>query len=291
MTQLSQFIINGLVVGGIYALVAVGLSLVYGGLRIPNFAHGVWVMVAAYLTVTVIGQWQINLWLAILIILGIMGVVGAVQELAWFRIIRGKSTLVLILAAFALSLVVENIYVLRFGGKFSRSFDFPIKGGFTVGGVVISYQRLTVVLVTVASIAVLSVFMSRTRMGRAIRAVAENADAAAVTGISVSRVYLWVFGVSTAMAGIAGLLLAGMYPVQPFLGANEILKAFCIIIVAGKNNVSGLVAVAFGLGVAESVAMGYLPWTSVGEAIAFAGLAVALYIRPQGLVADPGAPA
>lgn len=291
MTQVIQYTVNGISTGAIYAIVALGLALVYGGLRIPNFAHGAFIMVGAYFTYTVVADWGVNYWLAIPIVIVVMGAVGAVQEVAWFRVVRNSNTLVLILVSFALYLLIQSIYIVEHGSEVSRSLRFPLSGYLDWGGVRITYQRLVVIATAIIVVIVLGYVLNRTRMGREIRAVAEDSDAASLSGVNVSRIHTWVFAASTAMAGIGGLLLASLFPIQPTLGANELLKAFAIIIVAGKGNNTGLVIVAFGLGIAESLATGYVSSAVLAQGLAFLILAVALVIRPQGLAADPRASA
>lgn len=287
MTQVLQYTVNGISVGAIYAVVALGLALVYGGLRIPNFAHGAFVMVGAYFTYTVVADWGVNYWLAIPIVIVVMGAVGAVQEVAWFRVVRNSNTLVLILVSFALYLLIQSIYIVEHGSEVSRSLRFPLSGYLNWGGVRITYQRLVVIATAIVVVLIMAYVLNRTRMGREIRAVAEDPDAASLSGVNVSGIHTWVFVVSTSLAGIGGLLLASLFPIQPSLGENELLKAFAIIIVAGKGNNTGLVAVAFSLGVAESLATGYLSSAVLAQGLAFLILAVALLIRPQGLAADP----
>jgi branched-chain amino acid transport system permease protein len=140
-----------------------------------------------------------------------------------------------------------------------------------------------VVVVAVVAIAVIRFFITRTRFGRAIRAVAEDPDSAVLSGINVSAVHSLVFFISTALAGVAGLLLSGLIPVEPYMGSDQLLKAFAVIVLGGMGNVTGTIAGALALGMVESVATGYLPSAAYSDGIAFAVLVLVLLWRPDGL--------
>lgn len=283
MEQFLQYLVNGLVLGSTYALVALGLSLIFGVLEVPDFAHGVFIMLGAYLTFYVVVGLHLSFFVAIPIVIVAMGIAGILKELVIYRPLRGAPELTLMLAAFALFQFVQNAALIAFGAQFSRSVEFPVRGTVHLGSVLVSWQRLTVVLLSVGVVILIRLFVSRTSFGRAMRAVAEDADSAAISGISVNRVHVLVFAISTALAGLAGLFLAGLLPIEPYMGSDQLLKAFAVIVLAGMGNVTGTIFGAFGLGVVEAYAQGYLPSAAYADGIAFAVLVLVLLIRPEGL--------
>jgi branched-chain amino acid transport system permease protein len=288
MTQFLQLLANGVVVGSTYALVALGLSLIFGALEVPDFSHGVFIMLGAYVTYFLVTELHVNFFLAIPVVMLVMGIAGSTKELFVFRALRSAGELPLMLVAFALFQFIQNWAVLFFGGQFSRDVEFPVQGRFVVGGVILTYQRMTVVITALLVIVAISLFVSHTQSGRAIRAVAEDPDSAVLTGINVSRVHTLVFFISTALAGLAGLLLSGLIPVEPYMGGDQLLKAFAIIVLGGMGNVRGTLVGALALGIVENIATGYLPSAAYSDGIAFAVLVVVLLWRPDGLVTLSG---
>ncbi|GAA1845303.1 branched-chain amino acid ABC transporter permease [Pseudonocardia ailaonensis] len=276
------YALNGLVLGALYVLVAVGLTLVFGVLRIPHFAHGVFVMVAAYLTFALVVAMGWNLLVAAPVVIVALGLLGLVLERVVYRPLGRSGELALMLAAFAVNQFVQGGFQKFFGQEYARQVSFPLDGSVSLGGVTLSVQRVIALVVALAATAVLAWAVRHTKFGRATRAVAEDPDAARISGINVDWVHRWVFVIATALAGLAGLLLATFVPITPFLGDQPLLVAFAIVVVGGMGSVVGATVVGLALGVVESLLAGFgsQSWSS---AVVFLIIFVALIARPNGV--------
>lgn len=277
-----QYAVNGAVLGSLYVLVAVGLTLVFGVLRIPHFAHGVFVMVAAYVTFALVATRGLNLFVAAPLVIIALGVVGAGLERVVYRPLRSSGELALMLAAFAVTQFTQGGVQKFFGQEYARQVDFPIDSSVSIGSVTISNQRLLALVVALVATAALAWAVKSTKFGRAARAVSEDPDAAQISGINVNWVNTWVFVIATALAGLAGLLLAGFVPITPFLGDRPLLIAFAIVVVGGMGSVVGAMIMGLGLGIVESLISGYSSQSS-SEAVIFLIIFIALILRPNGV--------
>jgi branched-chain amino acid transport system permease protein len=277
-----QYAVNGAILGSLYVLVAVGLTLVFGVLRIPHFAHGVFVMVAAYLTFALVAARGLSLLAAAPLVILALGVAGAGVERFVYRPLRGSGELALMLAAFAITQFVQGGVQKFWGQEYARQVDFPLDGSISIGSVTLSNQRLIALVVALAATGVLAWVVRSTKFGRAARAVSEDPDAAQIAGINVNWVHRWVFVIATALAGLAGLLLATFVPITPFLGDRPLLVAFAVVVVGGMGSVVGATIMGLSLGIVESLLAGYAS-QSWSEAVIFLIIFVALIFRPQGV--------
>lgn len=280
--ELTQLIFNGVAVGSVIALAAVGLTLTYGILRLSNFAHGDFMTLGAYLT-WLLNISGVNIWIAM--ILGAVGTVAAMliaEQLLWkpMRNTRATST-TLIIISIGLALFIRNGILLIWGGN-NQSYNLPQVEALDIGGIKIAFYRLVVIFLAIAAIIALHFLLQNTKIGKAMRAVADNIDLARVSGINVDRVVLatWIItGILTALGGgMYGLITA----VRPTMGWFLILPMFASIILGGIGNPYGAIAGALIIGVAQEVSVLFLgPDYKLGVALLI--MVVILLVRPQGL--------
>ena len=283
---LTQQLIFGLLVGGLYGLAAAGLSLTFGVLRVLNVAHGELLMLGGYGSFWLFTLWQIDPFLSLLGVAPAMFALGVVLYGALFRFVvkaheeeRIKNSL---LIGFGLTLVLHALAIQLWTAD-ERSVTTAYGGAvFRLGGFAIPLLRLTSLLLAFAILTSLHLFLARTRWGRAIRATAEDWQAAALMGIPVGKTYLLAFALGTALAGVAGALVSISYSISPSIGMEWTLKALIVIVLAGLGSLFGSFAGGLLLGVAEAMSVVFLggPYREVVGLILFL---IVLVVRPQGL--------
>ncbi len=286
---LLQQLINGLSLGSLYALVAIGYTLVYGILRLINFAHGDLLMVAAYLAVMGVGifswPWPLAFGLAILL----TGVLGVLLERGAYRPLRRAPRISLLISAIAASFLLENLALVLAGG---RPKPFPVPGAFSGavqwGGLFIPRLSLLIPLITAVLLVILFVIVYRTQVGRAMRAIALDLETVSLMGIDVNRIIALTFLLGSLLAGAGGLLWSMKYPqVNPFMGILPGLKAFIAAVLGGIGNVTGAVLGGLLLGLLEVLIVAFFPsWAGYRDALAFALLIALLLARPTGLLGE-----
>ena len=279
-----QQVVNGVTIGVVYALIAIGLTLVFGILDVINFAHGELYMLGAFLTYGLTAGLGLPYFVALALTMVGTAVAGLLAERLTVRPLRGRHMFTVVLSTLGLSIFLQNGALFLWGPD-PRDIDLAWGSRpLVVGGVVITYLRLAVLGTSAALIAGLTWFIRRTTWGMAMRAVAGNRDAAALMGIPVSRIYAITFAVGAGLAGVAGGLLGAMFTIEPSMGEWAVVKAFCVVIMGGMGNVPGAVLGGIMLGVAENVGAGFLPGgTSYKDGIGYAILILVLLCRPQGL--------
>ena len=290
MTTFLQQIVNGLSLGSIYALIALGYTMVYGVLRLINFAHGDVYMVGAYVGYYLSRRLQgrePSFASALLVMLGAMvacAVLGLVIERLAYRPVRSASRLTLLITAIGVSLFIENGGQLVFGPdpKFFPSlaphFDF------LVAGVHLTSEQLTVIGVSFLLMVLLRFFILKTRTGKAMRAVSFSLDTAKLMGISTDRIIAVTFALGSALAAAGGVLIGMQIPkIDPLMGILYGLKAFVAAVLGGIGNVPGAVLGGLLIGTSEVMVVGYLSST-YRDAIAFGILILVLLLRPQGIL-------
>jgi len=279
-----QQLVNGVTIGLVYALIAIGLTLVFGILDVINFAHGELYMLGAFLTYGLTVGLGVPYALALALTMVGTAAAGALAERVTVRPLRGRHMFTVVLSTLGLSIFLQNGALFLWGPD-PREIELgwgsrPL----VVGGVVITYLRLAVLGTGAVLIAALTWFIRRTTWGMALRAVASNRDAAALMGIPVAHVYAITFALGASLAGVAGGLLGAMFTIEPSMGEWAVVKAFCVVIMGGMGNVPGAVLGAIILGVAENLGAGFLPGgSSYKDGIGYAILILVLLCRPQGL--------
>ena len=283
-TVLLQQVVNGVTIGVVYALIAIGLTLVFGILGVINFAHGEFYMIGAFLTYTLTVRLGLEYFLALALTIAGGAAVGLLAERLAVRPLKGRHMFTVVLSTLGLSIFLENGALLVWGPD-PREIELAWGSRpLLIGGVVITFLRVAVLATAAALIVALTWFIRRTTWGMAMRAVAANRDAAALMGIPVDRVYAITFAVGSALAGVAGGLLGAMFTIEPTMGEWAVVKAFSVVILGGMGHVPGAVLGGIILGVAESLGAGFLPGgTSYKDGIGYAILILVLLYRPQGL--------
>ncbi len=293
MQEFLQQLANGIAWGSIYALIALGYTMVYGILRLINFAHGDIYMVGAfaayYLAMwTGAGGAEASPILALLVLLGAMAicaVLGMAIEFFAYRPVRRSSRITALITAIGVSLLLENLGIRIFGAdpKFFPQLVAPRRVELSQGVVVTNHQ-ITVVLVSIVLMVALTLFVHRTRTGKAMRAVAFHRDAASLMGIPVNRIITITFAIGSALAAAAGVLVALTNPkIEPLMGIMPGIKAFVAAVLGGIGSLPGAVIGGLLMGVSEYLVVGYVSST-YRDGIAFVILILVLLIKPAGLL-------
>ncbi len=284
MARFIDLALSAIMLAGLYATMAYGLGLIYGVLRIVNLAHGGVIMAGAYLGWIFHGWLGLDPYLSIPLVVALTFAFGVVMYRLLVRHLPrgaagGPASLLLL---FGVWLVLRNFAYLLFTGD-----DQAIRTPYSTRAVAVlgswvSVNRLAVLAIALVTPALLHLLLTRTFLGRAIRAVAQNADSCTLVGIDVERVYTFTFGLGTALAGLAGLLSATIFSFNPAFGAGELLKSFVVVVLGGLGNVLGTATAALLLAIVEVFAILVLP-SYLTAAVGFVMLVVVLVLRPGGL--------
>ncbi len=290
MTTFLQQLVNGLSLGSIYALIALGYTMVYGVLRLINFAHGDVYMVGAYAGYYLSRKLQgsePSLVSALLVMLGSMiacAFLGILIERLAYRPVRREARLTLLITAIGVSLFIENVAQLVFGPDPKFFPSLAPRADFIVAGVRLTSEQITVIVVSFLLMLLLRFFIMKTRTGKAMRAVSFSLDAARLMGISTDWIISVTFALGSALAAAAGVLIGMQIPkIDPLMGIMYGLKAFVAAVLGGIGSIPGAVLGGLLIGTSEVMVVGYLSST-YREAIAFAILILVLILRPQGLL-------
>ncbi len=284
MAQALDLAVSAILLAGLYATMAYGLGLIYGVLRIVNLNHGGMIMAGAYAGWWLHEQYGIDPYLALLPVTGVAFLFGWAMYLALVkRLPRGAAGGVQsLLLLFGVWLVMRNAAYLLFTGNDQTvrtsysTHALPLLGAF------LSVNRLAVFAVALLALLFLHLLLTRTYLGKAIRAVAQNADSCTLVGIPVERIYALTFGIGTALAALAGLLGATLFSFNPGFGASELLKSFVVVVLGGLGSVAGTAVAALILAVVEVFAILVLP-AYLTSAVGFVLLVLVLVVRPGGL--------
>ncbi len=281
-----QLIVNGIALGSIIALAAVGLTLTYGILKLSNFAHGDFMTLGAYLT-WVTNQLGVNVWLSMVV--GMVGTVGAMllsEKLLWQPMRRQRaSATTLIIISIGLSLFLRNGIIFLWGSN-NQSYNLPVAEAIDMFGLRVKYSSIIILVVSVAAIAALHFLLQNTKIGKAMRAVADDPDLAKVTGINVEQVVLWTWIITGVLTALAGGLY-GLTAVRPNMGWFLILPMFASVILGGIGNPYGAIAGALVIGIAQELAVPIVG-SEYKLAIALLAMVLTLLFKPQGLFKGMG---
>jgi neutral amino acid transport system permease protein len=295
-SDLAQLFVNGIAVGSIIALAAVGLTLTNGILRLPNFAHGDFLTLGAYMTFLldtqilspVIGSQETKIWVAILLASGITILAFLLSEYLIWRPMRNRraNSTTLIIISIGLALFVRNGIIFLWGGG-NQGYDLPVETALAFGGIQIPYYRLVVIGLAIAAVLGLHFLLQNTKIGKAMRAVADDLDLARVSGIDVERVVLWTWIIAGGLTALSGGLYGLITDVRPNMGWFLILPLFASIILGGIGNPYGAIVGALIIGVAQEVSISFLP-PAYKLAVALVVMVLVLLVRPQGLFRGMG---
>ncbi len=280
--MLISQLINGVVLGSVYALLSLGLTMIFGILGIVNFAQGELYMLGAFVGFFLIVIQKVPFLLALLISMLAMGMFGLLIERFPFRPIQGKADENMILATVGLSVFLMNGAILLFGAD-PRRVETPFSDLFIhLGAFSISMQRILVFTVTVVLIILLTFIIRKTKMGKAMRACQQDLNAAQIVGIDTKRVSMVTCFIGSALAAAAGVLIAPLFLVSPVMGLKVIAKAFVIVILGGLGNVAGAIMGGFIIGIAENLTAGFIS-SDLKDIVPFTILILILLLRPQGI--------
>lgn len=286
MSQFLQALINGVTLGGFYAAMVLGFSIIWGVMGVINLAHGEFVMMGAYITWFLNKQYGWEPFLTLIVILPAMFVVGYVlQRLLINRIIE-RPHLISLLVTFGLSIILSNSFKLVFTAT-PRTVDTIFNGFWRVGDtrMTVPMAKTVVLGAALVMMALLYVFLQYTRLGKSIRAAAQNREAARIVGIEIGPVYAVTFALCIAITAAAGMLISPTQPIFPFMGPPLTLKAFAITAMSGLGSIGGALMGGVLLGLIEVLIATYVPGvgTNLGIVSSFVILVVVLVTRPQGL--------
>lgn len=283
---IAQQLVTGLALGSIYVLVGVGLSLVFGLLTVVNFAHGAFFMVGAYVGVFVFARTG-NFWLCMVLVPLITGAVGMVVERFLVRPLYGRGIDYPLLLTFGLAYVIMDLVRMAFGVQ-GEQFDAPeiLQGAVDIGVGMFPIYRLFLIAVTAVVLLALWLFLEKTRYGLIVRAGARDPLVLRVLGINIASVWLAIFGVGTALAGLAGLLAAPLRGASPEMGVPVLIEAFVITVVGGMGSLGGAVVAGLLVGVVVSFTTLFQP--EFAEFSMFALMALMLIVKPNGLFGRRG---
>jgi len=276
-----KIVINGLTSSLVYILMALGFTLIFGIMRIVNFAHGELYMIAAFLVYVLAGSLGWNYYLVVILAAVTVGLFGAALERVLFRPFIGRELNGMIMAL-AVSITLQAAAFILFGPE-DHSVERPVSGVIQMGTVMVPRDRLAVGLIALFILGLFYLFMRYTKAGLAMRAVVQDEEIASIHGVRPRIIYPLAFGLGGVLAGFAGALMAPIYTIYPYMGAQPMLKAFIVVILGGLGSIPGAVLGGVVLGLAESV-FATLINSTVATMVSFAIVVVILLIKPTGLL-------
>jgi branched-chain amino acid transport system permease protein len=278
MDQLMQQMANGIMAGSIYGLLAMSLALIVGVLDIPQFAFGAHAMLGAYVVTLFAGQ---GYWLGVAVAIAALAVLGCVVQAAVFDPLRDADPATLFIAAFGLMMVLQGVALFVFGPD-NKSVAPPFEGSINVLGASVTLQRLLVIVVTLLAVLALNFFLRNTSLGRSIRAAGQSRTGALVVGLSPRRIAFTTMALGSALAGLAGALIAPISQVYPEMSESLIIKAFIIIVLAGMGSLNGALIGGYIVGLSESFGSALVS-LDFKDAYPLVLLVIILLVRPRGL--------
>jgi branched-chain amino acid transport system permease protein len=284
MTTFLQQLINGISIGSVYALMAVGYSLVYSIMNFSNFAHGGVIMIGAYLGFFALAIWQLPFPIAFFIAAVGSGILAIVLERIAYNPLRKRNApfLYFIISAMGASIFLENIVIATIGPNFKTYPQVFQKTPYEIGALAIGRLDVVMFIISAVSLLILLLIIEKTKVGMAIKATAYNLKASSLMGVNTDHIIFIVFGLGGALAGIAGILFGMKYTVYPQIGVITI-KAFIAAVFGGLGSLSGAVIGAISLGIIETMTAGYIS-SQLRDLIAFALLIFILVVRPMGIM-------
>ncbi len=282
MTEILQQALNGLAIGAVYTLIALGLTVVFGILGIAHFAHGSVAMFGGYLTFVCSERWGLHFFAAMGLAMLAGAVMGLLIERLAYRPVRDAPHINAFIIALGLTMMIEGMNLLMFGAD-QVVIQTPYRGVFNVGGIAIAQLRVLVILTACVLIGIIALLISRTKTGKSIRAVAQNRQAAVLMGVNVNMVSLVVFAISSALGVSAGALIGALLAIAPGVGEGLAVKGFAVLILGGLGSIPGAIVGGVILGVSEAMAAGFIS-SAYKDVIAFLVMIVVLLFRPEGLL-------
>ncbi|TDF85791.1 branched-chain amino acid ABC transporter permease [Pseudomonas sp. H9] len=282
LSVLSGQLLLGLINGAFYALLSLGLAIIFGLLRIINFAHGAQYMLGAFTAVLALNYLGVNYWVALVLAPLVVGVVGVLIERLLLRRIAGEDHLYGLLLTFGLALILEGSFVKLFGVSGS-SYPMPeqLKGGYNLGFMFLPTYRAWVIVAALAVCLVTWFMIERTRLGSYLRAGTENPKLMQAFGINVPLLITLTYGYGAALAAFAGVLAAPIYSVTPTMGANLLIVVFAVVVIGGMGSIMGAIVTGLAMGLIEGLTKVFYPEAS--NTVVFLVMVLVLLVRPAGL--------
>jgi branched-chain amino acid transport system permease protein len=277
-----QTAVNGLLLGGIYAVAALGLTLVFGIMDIVNIAHGHMLMVGSYVAILLFTSFGVTPLLGMLAAMVVLFALGALLQRVVLNRVVGEGLEQPILILFGVALILQNLGLYFLGSNAQATELEILRGGVDLGFVFLSGARSVTFVIAVALVGLTWVFLHRTSTGTAIRATSQNSDAARYMGIDTDRIYVLTLGIGAALAGAGGALLSMLFPITPFVGWSYLLTTFAVVVLGGVGSVLGTLVGGIVLGVSENLGALYLGG-GYRNIITFTIFLAVLLLRPQGL--------
>lgn len=281
-----SFLISGISLGSIYALIALGYTMVYGIAKMLNFAHGDVIMIGGYMAYTLCSTAGLNPIIGIVGSVAVCTLLGVTIERFAYKPLRSAAPLAVLITAIGVSYLLQNLALLIFGSA-AKSFTSVVSVkpvSLFDGQLVISGETIVTIVVSVIIMVVLTLFVNKTKPGRAMRAVSEDKGAAQLMGVNVNSTIALTFAIGSALAAVAGLLLCSAYPsLSPYTGAMPGIKAFTAAVFGGIGSIPGAMIGGILLGIIENLSKGYIS-TELADAIVFSILIIILLVKPTGIL-------
>lgn len=284
---LLQLIVNGLLLGGIYALISIGLTLIFGVVRVINFAHGEFLMLSMYITYFSYTFLGMNPYLSLVVGVPLMFFTGMAIDQLIIRPLRDAPAYMQVFATVGLSIVLLNLALFLFTGDYQSIHMAFAEKTFHLGSLSLSYARLIIFFAAILVSVGLFLLLRYTNIGKQIRAIAQDRMAAKLMGINLNRIYMLTFAIGTALVAIAGGLILPVYYVFPSVGVYFVLTAFVVVVLGGMGNMVGALLGGFIIGITDSLS-GYYIDPSLKEVVSFIIFLIVLLIRPSGLMGIVG---
>jgi branched-chain amino acid transport system permease protein len=278
-----QNLINGLLLGGLYAAVALGFSLVWGVMNVINLAHGAFIMIGAYVTYWCFALLGIDPFLSVPLAMAFTFALGYLLQRYIVNLVVRTQVFMVFILTFGVEILLQNVTNLVCTADF-RSITTPYSGaGVTVGGILIPYIRLVICGAALLLTFGLNLFLNGTKTGNAIRATSLNQEGAQLVGVDIGKIYMYTFAISAATAGAAGALMANVVAVSPYMGGTYTFKAALIVCLGGLGSIPGVVAGGMVVGLAETMGSHFIS-PGYKEFISFVLLVLILIVRPEGIM-------
>lgn len=280
--MVEAILINGLVMGGMYAMLAIGFALVFGVAKILNMAHTAFYMIAAFFILIMTTMLGFPLLLSIVLSIALAGIVGIIYYKLCLDRVKEHAVAVMLISA-AVAVLFQEVLLINFGGHF-RGIDPFIRGFVEIGGIRATYQQAIAIVASLVALAAIWLLLSRTRVGNAIRVVAEDREIANVMGIDVSRIHVITMGISAVLAAAAAAVVAPIFAVHPLMWLHPLVIVLAAVVLGGLGSIKGSILGAFILGFAEIAVVFLVPMGAfLRGAVGLGAMVAILLLRPEGL--------
>lgn len=285
MAQFLQLLISGLATGSIYGLIALGFVLIYKATDVFNFAHGDFMMVAAFMVATATVTWDLPFWLSVIIVLATAGVLGLLTQVVVVRPMLGQPLLSIVMVTLGLSLIIRSVVIILWG-PLERRIESPLPNRvLNVEGLIISTLDLIIMAVAIVVLVLFALFFRRSSLGLEMRATAENFEAAVLSGVNANRVFKVALSLGTVIAAVGGIMLSNVAVVNIGMGEAALLAALPAIVIGGFQSLPGAMVGGLVVGVLQKMASGYVG-TGTENVVVYSVLLLMLLVKPYGLFGE-----